>query len=359
MIPRAIFNQDILQTATVDAVPGRRELNQAFPDLRSHHQRKLKAHYQKCYPEVAVILDGSPTFAEAECIVIRMIERETKRITQHVARVALYAEALNGATIANNLTTTLAGDKLILDSDINGLDIAVRNVRVAAIDRASPNKTAIDIVEDENGISIFRAFCVSHGTSGSGKKAAMTIGKDALNALSGMTKFKLCKARNIFKKAFGEAAKSKGGIRWGEEHEMGSQFNEIGVDALRDKYAGKCIKEGLSKESSKTFMEVTQQPGDRSVAACEIAASVDVGNHLVPETYINESDAPVIFTIYKGLTDLRVKFANGVDGFDSQGLFVNLDKRSRESAKRMEAHMVSSNPGFLFLSIQFQLTHIL
>ena len=70
MIPRAIFNQDILQTATVDAVPGRRELNQAFPDLRSHHQRKLKAHYQKCFPEVAVILDGSPTFAEAECIII-------------------------------------------------------------------------------------------------------------------------------------------------------------------------------------------------------------------------------------------------------------------------------------------------
>ena len=69
---------------------------------------------------------------------------------------------------------------------------------------------------------------------------------------------------------------------------------------------------------------------------------VDVGNHTVPETYVNESNAPVIFIVHEGIIDLRVIFSQGVEGFDRDGLFVKLDKKALEASFVMEGkHLVS------------------
>lgn len=60
--------------------------------------------------------------------------------------------------------------------------------------------------------SSHRLFCFSHGLSGIAKKFAYQHGRNALQQLTKMAKYKLCKARSVFKKAFGEVARITRGV---------------------------------------------------------------------------------------------------------------------------------------------------
>lgn len=74
----------------------------------------------------------------------------------------------------------------------------------------------------------------------------------------------------------------------------------------------------------------------------EIAAAVDVGSHIVPETYLCESDGPGVFTAHESIVGLRTKFAQGVDGFDRADGFVQLEEKALIAAERMsDLYMVS------------------
>ena len=74
-----LFYKSLLQTASSIPIPGSRELNDAFPHLRSLHRKKIKETLAMCYPEYAIIMDGTPIFAEAECVMIRVVHKETKK----------------------------------------------------------------------------------------------------------------------------------------------------------------------------------------------------------------------------------------------------------------------------------------
>ena len=133
-----LLYKTLLQTASSVPIPGSRELNDAFPHLRSLHRKKIKETLAMCYPEYAIIMDGTPIFAEADCVMIRVVHKETKKIHQLVVRLGLYAESLDGDTIAEHVVETLVGD-VNVDND-KGLGLKLRNWRVSALDRASTNK---------------------------------------------------------------------------------------------------------------------------------------------------------------------------------------------------------------------------
>lgn len=171
----------------------------------------------------------------------------------------------------------------------------------------------------------------------------MSVGKDVVKHLTSMVKFSLCKARNVFIQAYEESAKKTGSSpRWGVYHEVCEQINRLGLASLRDDYASICAANEWSPAGANKFLDDIADAYDFCVASVEIAALVDVGDPLVKETYICESDQPGVFTVWEGLTKLRILFGRGIESFcDSDG-FVELKKRATEAATQMEEEYLVS-----------------
>ena len=315
-------------------IPGRREMSDAVPVVRELHLSKIRELITDCYPEFAVVMDGTPIFAEAECVVLRFIHKRTYRILEFVVHLGLYTEALDGNTIAQHVAGILTGSRLYLD---------LSHWKATSIDRAATNKRAMTILGETQGISPFRAYCISHGTAGCGKHAKMNLGAIAVKHLSAMVKHSLCKARNQFSKIFGERARKTSGVRWGVYHEVCEQINRIGLVRLRNEYAIICFENKWSEKSAEQFLNVTADVYDMCIASVEIAAVVDVGHPLISETYICESKECGAFTVWEGITKLQLLFEHGIESFDSGGHFVELDRRANEAAQLMDVNYVVSS----------------
>jgi hypothetical protein len=335
-----LLSKLLIGTMTTAAVPGRREMNAAIPVVRDLHLSKIRGIIADCYPEFTIIMDGTPVFAEAECVMLRFVHKTNKKIYEFVVHLGLYAESLDGNTIAKHVADVLTGGRLSLQ---------LKHLKATSVDRAATNKRAMTVLHDDHGISPFRAYCVSHGTSGCGKKAKMTVGADAVKHLSGMVKFQLCKARNVFFSKFGESAKKNGGVRWGVFHELCEQTNRIGLANLRDEYASVCLANEWSKSSAGNFLESIADDYNFCIASVEIAAVVDVGHSLISETYICESKECGAFTVWEGITKLRTLFGRGIEGFDNNNGFVELDKRAKEAADIIDLKFLVSKIFNLFI----------
>ena len=134
------------------AVPGRREMNDAVPVLRDLHLTKIRGIIADCYPEFTVIMDGTPVFAEAECVMLRFVHKGNRKIFEFVVHLGLYAESLDGNTIARHVADVLMGGSLSLQ---------LRNWKATSVDRAATNKRAMTVSHEEQGISPFCAYCTS------------------------------------------------------------------------------------------------------------------------------------------------------------------------------------------------------
>lgn len=307
-------------------------MSDAIPVLHAQNLDKIKSTIAECYPHYTVVMDGTPIFAEAECVMIRFVHMKSQEVIQYVAHLALYSESLDGITIATNLYNAL-----------RGLNLDLKNWKATSADRAATNKRAMSILKEKYNIDPFRAYCISHGTAGCGKKAKMTVGAEVVKHAGAMVKHSLCKARIVFSETFHESAKKNSGVRWGVYHELCAQINRTGVKALREEYAQKCSAENWSKQSADHFLDATNELQDLCIASVEIAAVVDVGALLVSETYICESDQCGAFTVHEGITQLQMLFALGIDSFDGAGKFVELERRAKEAAELMSAeYLVSS-----------------
>ena len=301
-----------------------------MPDLANHHYSKIKELFAGSFPQFAIIMDGSPLFAEAEGLMIRVVHKKTFKIHTVVVHLELYQESLDGNSIAKHVKDAIAKD----------IGLQLKHMRATSIDRAGTNKRAMTVLHDLDGIKAFAAFCMPHGLSGCGKKRSLTASEDVIKFLTGMVKFKLCKARTLFTILFHQAPKKRGGVRWGTEHEMCSQIDDIGIIRLRDEYGIKCSRSGWSEQSSKKFPEAIRDPHDLAVAMIETAALSDVGKGLISETYTLESDQPMVFTFSDACNKLNELYAHGVKGFDNAGGFVRLYERAAEAANIMDEVVV-------------------
>ena len=69
------------------------------------------------------------------------------------------------------------------------------------------------------------------------------------------------------------------------------------------------------------------------IASAQIAAYVDVGCPLISETFLSEIKLNRGLTTHEGIKKLRLKFAQGVHGFDRGGGFVGFDKKAMAAIK--------------------------
>lgn len=79
-------------------------MNDAVPILCELYLSKICQRLQECYKEFTVIMDGTPVFAKAECVVLRCVHMSTKRIHEFVVHLGLYSKSLDGITIATHVT---------------------------------------------------------------------------------------------------------------------------------------------------------------------------------------------------------------------------------------------------------------
>ena len=92
-------------------------MDDALPNLHALHLKKLRDFFKDCFPEFTLIMDGTPVFAEAECVKIRLVHKKTKRIHEFVVHLALYAKSLSGEQIAQHILNTIQGVKEEQDAD--------------------------------------------------------------------------------------------------------------------------------------------------------------------------------------------------------------------------------------------------
>ena len=256
-------------------MPVNGEIQDRITDLHKWHQRKISETLNECFAQYGLCIDGTPIFAEAECVVIRLVHKKTFKIVELVLHLQLYAGGLDSQAIAKHIEDAIAEYDFLEE----------KNCRVVMQDRASTNKGAMKEWKNKKNLYFLAAYCFSHGYSGVGKKHKMTIGSRVLKNFTKMVKYPMCQTRIIFRNCFGESARKGGGVRWGIEVEHAEQTNRIGLPRLLKEYVEPCVEGKYSEKSSKKQLAVLKDSQNMCKAMVQIAAVVDVGTPLVSNTY--------------------------------------------------------------------------
>ena len=114
-----------------------------------------------CHAEFSLTFDGTPAFAEAEAIIIRVVTKDYK-ILELLVKCNLFKMKLNGIQLGNHIVSTITSE----------LGKNVKDWLSSQQDRASTNKAVLrHIKELLANIQISINFCCSHTLSNAGKNA--------------------------------------------------------------------------------------------------------------------------------------------------------------------------------------------
>ena len=128
--------------------------------LRNELIDEMKQILIKSFPEYGISLDGTPSFAEAECIMLRFVTK-SYNIVEIIVRFALYNQKLNANQLTNHLLSTIHQRLGLVSSDW----LAVQ------LDRAGTNSAALLRLNDQlPHIRPQKNFCASHGLNNVCKK---------------------------------------------------------------------------------------------------------------------------------------------------------------------------------------------
>ena len=120
----------------------------------------IKVLLTRCRPQFSISLDGTPSFAEAECIMLRVVTRNLQ-IVELVVRIALFRNKIDANELANHIIKTINLT----------LGLHMTDWLSVQLDRASTNKAAVSRIKDKYTTSKPATnFCASHGLNNAGKK---------------------------------------------------------------------------------------------------------------------------------------------------------------------------------------------
>ncbi len=88
-------------------VPSHLEMGERITDVVAWHNSEIKKSMANLFPQYALIMDGSPLFAEAECIIHRSIDKDSWKIKELVVDVGLFKKSLNAQTLAQNIQSAV------------------------------------------------------------------------------------------------------------------------------------------------------------------------------------------------------------------------------------------------------------
>jgi hypothetical protein len=95
---------------------GQRGLSDLVQPLHAEHIANIQQIASACYPEYSLIVDGSPLFAEAVAVKLRLVHKSSFRIVELLVKCKLYTAGLNGENTAGKILEVLEEDiKLPID----------------------------------------------------------------------------------------------------------------------------------------------------------------------------------------------------------------------------------------------------
>jgi hypothetical protein len=260
-------------------------MGERITDVVAWHNSEIKKSMANSFPQYALIMDGSPLFAEAECIIHRSIDKDSWKIKELVVDVGLFEKSLNVQTLAQNIQSAV----------VTKYGLRLKDLCAVSLDRVSTNKAALSLLLGDSRDCNFIAYCLSHGLSCTAKKHSMSVGNDVLQGLTGIVKHKLCAAGKVFRDMFKEFARKGGGICWGITLEQAEQVNWIGLPQMIEEYVRPCLARNYSPASAQTVLDDVSTTQDLCKANVEISALVEAGTLLISSCYQCESNEPIIF----------------------------------------------------------------
>ena len=119
----------------------------------------IRSIQRKSFAEYSLSMDGTPSFAHAECIIMRFVSRSFD-IYELVVRVGIFKNSLSSDQLAHH----------ILDCIHNQSRVPLIDWVAVQLDRASTNKAAIrKITEDVCDANPKAFYCSSHGINNPGR----------------------------------------------------------------------------------------------------------------------------------------------------------------------------------------------
>jgi hypothetical protein len=234
--------------------------------------------FENSFSQWSSVVDGSPFYANAEAIMIRVVTKEWK-IVVVVVRVAMLKKSANHEVLVQSYLRALERMKLKLS-----------NQRAIMADRAATNGKFIRVLKDHHGAPCVNAKCCSHTITRVGVKFEAESCKKICAQITQM----FCHpgyARQHHTNEFGVAPMIGGGNRWWVAWEQYKQISEVvgGLEVFLERIAKPCVQKKYSLEASTKAVKLLENPFVLAKATVELAAQVAGGAIFVSTTYTLES----------------------------------------------------------------------
>jgi len=277
--------------------------NATFGDRRSladffqvHHEMtvdSLNAQLKKtnCHEQFSCCIDGTPCFASAEGVKIRVVTRDWW-IREPLVRINLLKKTPNAEALAGSIEGTF-----------KERDLLFKNWRGCMKDRAATNQAAINLLREKYKCNPFPADCNSHTISHVGEKFLLPNLAKLKKQWKKMIKFGGHSAL-LFQEVFGMKPLTGGGVRWWIEWELDVQLDSVGIQKLLTDVVDVCVSRKYAEKSAKKCQRVGQSKKILAGAIVEAAASRGGGKHFVHSAYWLEGDsflAPLAFDLIDAL----------------------------------------------------------
>ena len=161
-----------------------------------------------CYREFSITFDGTPAFAEAEAVIIRVVTTDFE-VLELLVKCNLFKHKLDGVQLANHIVSTI----------IERCGKELKDWVCAQQDRASTNKKALRLIEDKfANVKLAKNYCCSHTLSNAGKEMMGPTGSakyaEHFRKLFQQIIQHPGKARDHTSRVFGEQVLDAGGVRF-------------------------------------------------------------------------------------------------------------------------------------------------
>lgn len=242
---------------------------------------------------LALIIDGTATFADAEGMKIRAVRRVDWEICEPLVRCRLMEKSPDKIVLKAAIKVSIKG---------RGAKKQVVDVRVLSMDRCAVNGAAARLLMAENPEwKPCKIFCMSHTLSNTG--LAM-IGPEAIKFMKHWRKMFMhsgSHARLLFKEKTGEAVKLGGTVRWYAGWEQESQVALTGVQNVLRTIVEPCADRGYSKKSAAKLLALVDDPVVLAKVIVQIAAHAGAGCPICQATYMLETKNPIFMVAFEVL----------------------------------------------------------
>ena len=214
----------------------------------------------------------------------------TFRIKNKLVQLGVLKKSPNGTGLL--LSIKDAYKKLDLDKMVASM-----------IDRASTNKSALNMLAIEHTLEFLYAFCCSHTLMHVGENFESKELKDFLAAYRTLIMHP-GGARDLVEGWFGEAGLTGKGIRWYVKWEQLAQIEKKGIMSLKESVLDECSTKKFSEASTAKLLKMFADKSLMAKVIVAAAAQSGAGRPFCSKTYLLEGDAPLVFVAHICLADL-------------------------------------------------------